>query len=377
MAKKKQPGLQPRRPATPRVVFDTDKFENVHQIGGIQTALLESPPGSGQFRRIAMVNTGSPLRFTVAIDRGGDIVDAFYGQHSLTYLTMNGIKAPSHAYHQGFEWLYGWPGGLVTSCGPQFAGHPRTEDGVAVGLHGHHSNQAAAVEMLINPDPQRSRHEMLLTMTVRDTCMFGPNIEVRRTITCTLGVAQIRLFDEITNRGNQPCAHTWLYHVNYGYPLVDKGTRLIYQGKVDTFWNPPTATPTDAQLNRLKTVSAPLAEHAGSGERGVVIEPAADRSGNAHVGLINSRLGLGAEMTYPVEQLPRIANWQHFGPRGSYVTGLEPFSGSLLGKAKDPHPNADQSLKPGQTRRYQLTIDVHHTPAALRDFTKRDGKIVQ
>ena len=246
-----------------------------------------------------------------------------------------------------------------------------------VGLHGHHSSQAAAVEMLINPDPQRGRHEMLLTMTVRDTCMFGPNIEVRRTLTCTLGVAQIRLFDEITNRGNQPCAHTWLYHVNYGYPLADEGTRLIYRGKVDTFWNPPSATPTDAQLNRLKTVSAPLPEHAGSGERGVIIEPAADRGGNAHVGLINTRLGLGAEMTYPVEQLPRIANWQHFGPRGSYVTGLEPFSGSMLGKAKDPHPKADQSLKPGQTRRYQLTIDIHHTPAALRDFTNRDGKIVQ
>ena len=363
-----------RRKTAPRSAFDTDKFENVLQIGGIQTAMLESPTGSGQLRRVALFNTGSPLRFTVALDRGGDIVDASYGQYSLTYLSPTGIKAPSHAYHSGLEWLYGWAGGLVTTCGPEYCGQPREEDGKQVGLHGHHSNTPAAVEMLINPDPHRGRHEMLISMTVRDSRMFGPHLEVRRTIVCTLGVPEIRLFDEVTNRGNERCAHSWLYHVNLGYPLLDEGTRLIFRGKVH--YVPVQAKgPSDAELNQMKRVGGTLKEHLGPGERCLFTDVPPDRNGNAHAGLINQKLKLAIELVYPTDVLPRFNNWQHFGPRGSYITGIEPFSGSILGKHNEDHPLAEQYLSPGQTKRYQLTVKLHSTPKALTDLAKHDGKL--
>lgn len=55
--------------------FDADKFELVHQVGGIRTATYDWPDAGGAPGcRVAMVNTGSGLRFTVALDRGGDIV---------------------------------------------------------------------------------------------------------------------------------------------------------------------------------------------------------------------------------------------------------------------------------------------------------------
>ena len=41
MATPRHPAAMTRRLAKPPVVFDTDKFENVQQIGGIQTAMLE------------------------------------------------------------------------------------------------------------------------------------------------------------------------------------------------------------------------------------------------------------------------------------------------------------------------------------------------
>ena len=84
---------------------DLEKFENVHQVAGIQTAQLS--PGTADATHVALVDTGSGLRFTVSLDRGGDIVQAFYHQHSLTYLTPQGIRRPSHAYNQGMHWLYG------------------------------------------------------------------------------------------------------------------------------------------------------------------------------------------------------------------------------------------------------------------------------
>ena len=85
--------------------FDAMRFENVHQIGGIQTALLPVGPGSAQMTHVAQVNTGSGLRFTVTLDRGGDIAEAFFNQHSLTYLTPTGVAPPSHAFHRGMDWL--------------------------------------------------------------------------------------------------------------------------------------------------------------------------------------------------------------------------------------------------------------------------------
>src|SRR5689334_4589658 len=90
--------------------FDSNKFENVHQVGGIRTGTLDAvTPGAlaGNATRVALFDTGSGLRFTVALDRGGDIIDATFNQHGLAYLSPNGLLPPNHAYHAGLDWLRG------------------------------------------------------------------------------------------------------------------------------------------------------------------------------------------------------------------------------------------------------------------------------
>lgn len=366
---------------TPRVSFDPTKFENIHQLGGIRTGTLDSHPLGGPGGRVAMVDTGAGLRFTVALDRGGDIVDARFNQHALAYLTPNGLMPPNHAHHSGIEWLHGWAGGLVTTCGPQYMGGPRQEDGVQTSLHGHYSNLPAAVEQLVNPDPQRGRLDMRIGLVVRDSRMFGPVVEVRRTLRCTLGEPQITIEDEVTNRADTRCAHSWLYHCNLGYPLLDRGARFVYRGKAQHWVLPAPPGQTLLQplssegMNRLKRVPDPLPNHAGFGERGLLVEVTPDRRGVCRAGLINNRLKLGVELAWPVKAMPRLANWQHYGPRGCYVSGLEPFSGSLIGKALDKHPKAEQYLQPGESRRYSLTIRVLSGAAALRGLAACDGPV--
>lgn len=356
--------------------FDCDKFDSIHQVGGIRTATYDYPDAGGSPGcRVAMVDTGSGLRFTVALDRGGDIVEATYNGQSLAYLTPNGYKPPSHAYHHETDWLTGWPGGLVTTCGPQYIGGPREEDGQTISLHGHHSNTPAALVGLHNPQPRKNDLQMSLDMIIRDTCMFSPVIEVRRRITATLGQPTIHIHDEVTNLGNLRTAHNWLYHVNLGYPLLDEGARLIYRGKTQV-WPDSEKTHSTAALNRLKRVPGPLDAHRGNGERGAIVELPADKQGLAHVGLVNRKKNLAFELSFPVAQMPRAANWHHFGPAGSYVTGLEPFSGSLVGKNNDNHPAAAQYLEPGQTKSYDLTIAVHADRASIAELVKHDGDLV-
>src|SRR6185369_10735644 len=109
--------------------------------------------------------------------------------------------------HRGMDWLRSFFGGLLVSCGPVSAGAPFTEGGEDYGLHGTHSNTPAIVEFITNPDPLRGKYEMNITGLVRTSRMFGPHVELRRTIGSTLGEPSIRIYDQFTNRGNEPVPH--------------------------------------------------------------------------------------------------------------------------------------------------------------------------
>ena len=356
--------------------FDPDKYANVQQVGGIRTATFDHPDAGGRpGARVALVDTGGGLRFTVALDRGGDIVEAHHHDTSLAFLTPNGYVPPSHAYHQDSEWLASWPGGLVTSCGPQYIGQPRTENDEETSLHGHHSNTPAALLGITQPDPKRGRHDMALHMTVTDTRMFGPVVEVQRTIRCTLGDPTITIEDKVTNIGNDDVPHNWLYHVNFGYPLLDEGTRLVYGGQLDVAWPAGEQKATTESMDQAKTIPAPAVEMRGRNDKGFIVEPTKQDDGLAHVGILNRRRGIGMEMRYSLDELPRMANWQHFGAGGFYVTALEPFAGSLHGKAKDSHAKAEQWLAPNESKSYTLTLRALSGQAALDALLAKDGEV--
>ncbi len=355
--------------------FDPNKFETIHQVGGIRTATFDYPDAGGvPGCRVALVDTGGGLRFTVALDRGGDIVEAHYNNTNLAFLGPNGYKPPNPAYHHGTDWLTGWPGGLVTSCGPQYIGGPREEDGQQTSLHGRHSNTPAALLAVHNPEVRRGESEMRLELSVRDSRVFGPVLELRRTIRCTLGEPSVTIEDEITNLGNTTSAHNWLYHVNFGYPLVDAGTRLVYRGKFNMAWGTIGERPSAQELDTFKTLSEPMAAHTGTGEDGIAVEPTAEADGLAHVGIVNQQRGVGMEMIFSPEAMPRMANWRHLGPAGSYVTALEPFNGSQKGKAVDKHPAAAQWLEAGESRAYTLTLRALGSDRELQALLRGTGR---
>ncbi len=346
--------------------YDSDsiRFINPAQVGGIETSVLDD--GAGKGVRVAWVNTGSPLRYKVLIDRGLDIADAFYSSLSLSWLSLTGPTAPTRALDGGLDWLRGFFGGLVCSCGPQHVGGPETVEGIDYGLHGTHSNTPAQIESICRPDPAAGIDTMSITGLVRTARVFGPNVELRRTISSTLGEPAIHIHDEFTNRGNTPARHCWLLHCNFGWPLLDKGARIVYRGdlvprddkdSLKWFVNP----------KRYKVARSPVGSHCGAGEVCAFIDPPTDSAGLCHVGIVNEKLSLGVEMAYPRRNFPRLANWQHFGPGGEYVTALEPISGGMgcgapVGK-----------ILPGKTKTYDCTFTVLTDPKNLKAFVRKWG----
>jgi hypothetical protein len=213
---------------------------------------------------------------------------------------------------------------------------------------------------------------MSISMSIRDTRMFGPNLEVRRTIVAALGGKSIHLRDDVINRGDGPCAHGLLYHLNFGYPFLDEGARLIMGGRILQRIGLAEKLANSSQLERFKKIPAPSAEYGGSAESILVLEPFATGQGLCRVGLLNEALGIGLEASYPRSQLPRLGAMLHCGPRGSYMAALEPFSGSLIGKAADSHPESERQLHPGEAQCYELRITVHTSPEALESLRQQD-----
>ena len=339
-----------------RADLDTNKFIHASQVGGIEAYTIDD--GAGRGVRALVVNTGGGLRYRVLVDRGLDIDQAFFNQYSLSFLTHKGVTPPTRGLDHGLDWLKGFPGGLLTSCGPFNIGPPGKDGDEDLGLHGTHSNTGATVESVSQPDPHAGKLDMTVVGSVRYGALYGPCVEFRRTLRSTLGSNAIEVMDEFTNAGNQPVPHAWLLHINFGYPLVDSGAELCFDSPRIL------ATDTVESVKRFrdgvnyKKVPGPQEAHRGPDSAVAYLFPKpADRAGNVTVGIVNPKLNFGVAVRYNARQFPRCGNWQHFGPR-EYVTALEPMNGTIDGRAADRANKLLDFIQPGGKKVYLYTIEV-------------------
>jgi galactose mutarotase-like enzyme len=345
-----------------------NKICNHAQLGGIETSVLEN--GLGRGTRIAWINTGMGLRYKVVIDRAMDIADAFYNQHSLAWLSHGGIIPPNRFSDKGIDWIRNFGGGLLTTCGLCHVGGPEKDENGERGLHGLISNTPAEIVSIVQPDPFIGNLEMSITGIIKQTQIFGPILELRRTISGTLGQAAIKIHDEVLNRGNTPVPHMLLYHCNLGWPLIDEGTKILWEGT----WQPREGDETVIfkEGNDFRKCSPPLESHSGSGEEAAFIDIKADSLGLCICGVYNPELGLALAFRFQKKQLPWLTNWQHWG-KGEYVMGLEPGTNPPIGQAKTREEGNLIYLAPGESRRYNLEIEVLNDKIDIHEFLKNFG----
>ena len=333
---------------------ENDKLSHHAQLGGIETSVLDNGPGRGT--RIAWINTGTGLRYKVVIDRAMDIADAFYNQHSLAWLSHVGVTTPEPFSDRGTDWLRTFGGGLLTTCGLTHVGGPEKDEHGERGLHGLVSNTPAELASIIQPDPVAGKMDMSITGIIKQTQVFGPHLELRRTISGTLGQATITIHDEVVNRGNTEGPHMLLYHFNFGWPLVDEGTRILWQGN----WHSRGSDMDNAIFHKehdFRTCPAPLEAHRGGGEAAAFINVTPDEEGRCRCALHNTALSLAVVLQFQKKQLPWLTNWQHWG-KGEYVMGFEPGTNPPIGQAKARKQGDLILLAPGESRSYDLQLQV-------------------
>jgi hypothetical protein len=305
------------------------------------------------------------LRYKVVIDRAMDIAEASYNQHNLSWKSHLGITPPEPFSGGGVDWLRTFGGGLLTTCGLSHVGAPEGE----LGLHGLISNQPAEIESIIQPDPLQGKMEMSITGRIKETRIFGPSLELKRTISGTLGQPSIRIHDEVVNVANTAFPHMILYHCNFGWPLADEGTDILCRGS----WQ-SGGREGDNKIfregNNFRKCPAPLEYHSGVGEAVAFIDPDADASGACTCGLYNENIGIALALHFNKTQLPWLTNWQHWG-KGEYVTGLEPGTNPPIGQAKARNQGQLIQLQPGERKIYDLEFEIMDHSISIREFLKK------
>lgn len=332
-----------------------DKLSNIAQVGGIETSVIDD--GYARGTRIAWINTGSGLRYKVVIDRAMDVADAFYNQHALAWISAPGIMPAQFAANRGADWLRSFGGGLFTTCGLSHVGGPESDEYGERGVHGMISNSPASIESIIQPDIISGQKTISITGRIKEAKIFGPHLELRRTISSALGESWIEIHDEVTNRGNTTAPHMLLYHFNFGWPLADEGAELFYEGKMH-YVNEERDKKIFNNTNNYKVCPKPLKEHAGSGEAVAYFDIPADKEGKCVCGIENKKIGVRATLTFNKSELPWMTNWQHWAP-GEYVTGLEPGTHPPIGQSAARKNKTLLFIEPGDKREYRVRVDVN------------------
>jgi hypothetical protein len=117
-----------------------------------------------------------------------DVADAFFNNYCLSWINETGITPPAFYADKGADWLRNFGGGLFITCGLSHVGGPESDEYGERGLHGRISNTGRDY---IHPTTRSFRGKMNMSITglMRETSIFGPRLELRRTISGKLGEA--------------------------------------------------------------------------------------------------------------------------------------------------------------------------------------------
>ncbi len=290
--------------------------------------------------RAVDVWNGAGLHFTVLADRCLDLYTVRYKNRNMSFLTPTGVVAPEYYDDRGAGWLRSFAGGFLTTCGLQNIGIADNSDDT-LSMHGRIANTPAE-NLCVCLSPEEDAVE--ISGIMREGVLFGAKLKMERTIKCRAGADEIELTDVITNLGYERVPISMLYHFNIGYPLLSETAEIV--------------------IPAIKT--DPRDEHAKKGldEWDKVLPPQPGwvemcyyhtLSENTF-GIDNPAISTRMRIYFESDGLlDRLVQWRQLG-EGDYVTGLEPASCTLDGRADAVANGSQKYIDAGGTYRNHFKI---------------------
>ena len=252
----------------------------------------------------------------------------------------------------GLGWLDGFDE-LFVRCGLESNGAPDFDEKtgrLTHPLHGRIANKPVhELELKIDPEKQ----EISLRGVVEETRFHFLKLRMTSTITTKLGSRSFTVRDEVENFSASPATMQMLYHVNFGLPLLDAGSRVVAPVQKIVPRNPRAAS-------GIKTWDSYSAPEPGYEEQVYFFELLADANGQTRTLLKNAHSTRGVSLVFNKQQLPYFSLWKNTtGAPDGYVTGLEPGTNFPNPRTFETQKNRIVKLGPGQKQTFEVTLEIH------------------
>jgi hypothetical protein len=178
---------------------------------------------------------------------------------------------------------------------------------------------------------------------VEEAALFGGCLRLDSNLHTTAGSNTLELNDTITNCSDTPGEVQILYHLNFGPPLLEDGSKIFvameqlapyddYSGKSSEQWN-LCGGPTP-----------------GFRQQCYFIRPVFDGQGLAKALLCNRAHDFAVQIAFQTQQLPCLTLWKNLaGKNDGYVVGIEPGTSFPNPKALERQLGRVRVLRPGES----------------------------
>jgi hypothetical protein len=317
--------------------------------------------GRAKGMRAIQLKNGQGLEATLLPDRCLDIPYFSYKGINLGLVTKVGLSAPAYYTEDGGVrgFLKQFNAGLLTTCGITHSGGPSEVDGRTYGLHGVIGNIPC---VNVNKEEVNENDEIVLQVSgeVQEACVFGEYVVMHRQIKMETESNVIHIIDTIENRDFAPIPLMNLYHINFGYPLLDAGARVYFSTeKVE-----PKDEISQQGMDMYSYIEEPEVDrpeqcYIHTGDKG------------RHFGLLhNPKLGMAAAVHCDIEDLPYFCQWKCM-KAGDYALGIEPSVAGFWGLKYAMDNDIVQYLQSGETKTFHISIEVLDDPEKIQSYISK------
>lgn len=305
------------------------------------------------------IETGSGLVFTILESNCLDIKCMKYKGINISFLSKPGVSAPTYFDVHGYEYHRFFHAGMTYTCGLGNIGASCVDGETEYTFHGRIS-QTPAEKVSVHEYWAGDEYKLEIQGEMREASHYGENLVLRRLITTKMGSASFKITDTVENMGFEDQPVMIMYHINFGYPLLDEGSRILLPRSEVI----PKPYVSKEGLDAYKSISAP--------EDGVNADvfyhrAAADREGYSYAGVVNEKLGLCAYEKYSTKNLPMLAQWKSMRS-GEYALGLEPCSQYPENRIVEGKKGKLNILKPLESAVFELEIGVIEGQREIKEF---------
>ncbi len=333
------------------------KCNNLDAYCGFKDYIFNDGPNRGL--RAFDLKNGRNIEMTMLADRGLDIPCLSYKGVNIGLNNKVGIRSPYLYREDGASgFLKQFNGGLLTTCGITYSGAAGQDGDKSLGLHGPFNNLPAE-QVCAEIDYEGDDRVIRVSGRVRECEVFAQDMVMKRRFTLETERDVLRICDTVTNQGYEKQPVMLIYHINFGYPLLDAGAKAYFSAqKVE----PRTEFAAQGMSNYFEM------EEPGCGrDEQCYYHTQQPEEGEAFAMLHNEKLGMAAIVRFDQKRFPLMCQWKCMRA-GEYALGLEPTTSGVVNRSEARQLGNLTYLEAGESREYNVSIELTDDAALIEHY---------